>query len=123
MSRKSYQSYYLKAQELRKKISQDFHTLFKEREIHVLLTPTTPTPAFSISQSINPVEMYLNDVMTIPPSLAGLPSISVPASKTNEGLPLGLQLIAPWNEEARLLNVAKHLEDESIIESWNEQVL
>ena len=99
----------------------DFQTVFKEKGIHVLLTPTTPTPAFSLSESLSPVEMYMNDVMTIPPSLAGLPAISVPVSKTQEGLPLGLQLIAPWNEEAQLLNVAKHLEDETIIDSWNEQ--
>lgn len=119
---RTYESYYLKSQHIRQIIIQDFEKVFK-LGIDVLLTPTTPTPAFPINQQLSPVEMYVNDVMTIPASLACLPAISVPVSRSSEeDLPLGLQLIGPWNQEAKLLNVAYHLETPNQHELWFEDL-
>jgi aspartyl-tRNA(Asn)/glutamyl-tRNA(Gln) amidotransferase subunit A len=105
-----YDAYYLKAQKVRKLITQDFENTFKE--VDVLLTPTTPTAAFALDERpTDPVTMYLNDIFTVTVNLAGLPGISIPASVDNDGLPLGLQLIGPHLSEQTLLNVAAVLED------------
>ena len=94
-----YDAYYLKAQKVRQLIYQDFVSAFEK--VDAVLTPTTPSSAFPIGDKINdPVSMYLNDVFTVPASLAGLPGISVPAGLSSEGLPLGLQVLTKrWDEE------------------------
>ena len=79
--------------------------------IDALLTPTTPGPAFSLGANLDPVEMYLNDIFTVPINMAGLPGISVPAGLSDTGLPLGLQLIGRPFDEAGLMPLARALED------------
>ena len=104
-----YDAYYLKAQKLRTLIKGDFQTAFQH--VDVVLTPTAPSPAFAIGEKMDdPIAMYLNDVFTVPASMAGLPGISVPAGLSAEGLPLGLQLIGQPFDEARMLNAAHFLE-------------
>jgi aspartyl-tRNA(Asn)/glutamyl-tRNA(Gln) amidotransferase subunit A len=97
-----YDAYYLKAQQVRARIAGDFAEAFKE--VDVIVTPTAPSAAFGIGEMMDdPIAMYLNDVFTVPASLAGLPAISVPAGLSGEGLPLGLQLIGkPFDEETVL---------------------
>ncbi|WP_339712447.1 Asp-tRNA(Asn)/Glu-tRNA(Gln) amidotransferase subunit GatA [uncultured Sneathiella sp.] len=94
-----YDAYYLKAQKVRTRIADDFRDAYKN--VDVILTPTAPSAAFSFGEkSDDPLAMYLNDVFTVPASLAGLPGISVPAGLSEEGLPLGLQLLGrPFDEE------------------------
>lgn len=94
-----YDAYYIKAQKVRRLISQDFMNVFEKCD--ALLTPTAPSAAFAIGENEDdPIKMYLNDVFTVPASLAGLPGISVPAGVDAQGLPLGLQVIGrPWDEE------------------------
>jgi aspartyl-tRNA(Asn)/glutamyl-tRNA(Gln) amidotransferase subunit A len=105
-----YDAYYLKAQKVRTLIRQDFDLAFQG--VDVIAAPTAPTPAFLLgSQVDDPLTMYLNDVYTLPASLAGLPAISVPAAPTprtadRPALPVGLQLIGPALSEARLFTVA-----------------
>jgi aspartyl-tRNA(Asn)/glutamyl-tRNA(Gln) amidotransferase subunit A len=100
-----YDAYYAKAQKIRRLISNDFDQAFKSCD--VIMGPTTPTTAFAIGERCNdPVAMYLNDIYTIPVNLAGLPAASIPAGFSNAGLPIGLQIIAPYLGESRLLNVA-----------------
>lgn len=99
-----YDAYYLKAQKIRRLISDDFRSAFEE--VDVIMGPTTPTPAFKIGEKADdPVTMYLSDIYTIATNLAGLPGISIPAGFV-DGLPVGLQIIGSYFDEARLLNVA-----------------
>ncbi len=95
-----YDAYYIKAQKVRRLIVQDFMNAFEKCD--VLLTPTAPSAAFAIGENQDdPIKMYLNDVFTVPASLAGLPGMSVPAGLDPDGLPLGLQIIGrPWDEES-----------------------
>ena len=104
-----YDAYYLKAQKVRQLIYQDFVSAFEN--VDAILTPTAPTLAFPVGgKSDDPVAMYMNDVFTVPASLAGLPGISVPAGLSSDGLPLGLQLLTKrWDEET-LFRVAGVLE-------------
>jgi len=100
-----YDAYYLQAQKLRRLIAQDFAVAF--RTCDVILGPTTPTTAFPIGAKIDdPVQMYLNDIFTIPAPLAGLPGLSVPCGFDDKGLPVGLQLTGNYFSEARLLGIA-----------------
>lgn len=102
-----YDAYYSKAQQVRTLIREDFKKVFEE--VDVLFTPTAPTPAFELGAVQDPVQMYLNDVFTIPTSLAGLPGISVPAGTVEEGgvqLPVGLQIIGKPFAERQILRVA-----------------
>ena len=94
-----YDAYYLKAQKVRTLIKRDFDEAYEK--VDVLLTPTTPGPAFGIGEvSGDPVQMYLNDIFTVTVNMAGLPGISVPAGLSSEGTPLGLQLIGkPFDED------------------------
>jgi aspartyl-tRNA(Asn)/glutamyl-tRNA(Gln) amidotransferase subunit A len=102
-------AYYLKAQQVRTLIRNDFADSFKD--VDLVLTPTTPTPPFKIGESIDdPLTMYLNDIFTIPANLAGFPAISVPCGFTKSELPIAFQLIAPHFEESRLLKAAKLFE-------------
>ena len=104
-----YDAYYLKAQKLRTLIAGDFQTAFEK--VDVVLTPTAPSAAFAIGEKMDdPIAMYLNDVFTVPASMAGLPGISVPAGLSDGGLPLGLQLLGQPFDEARMLNAAHFLE-------------
>ena len=103
-----FDAYYLQAQKARKLISDDFARAF--REVDFVAGPTTPSPAFGIGQKTsNPIEMYLNDIYTIGANLAGLPAISMPCGLVRN-LPVGLQLVAPPLNEARLLKVAHHFQ-------------
>ncbi len=104
-----YDAYYLKAQKVRTRIAQDFKNAWGQCDL--LLTPTTPSAAFGMDEKFDdPVAMYLNDVFTVPASLAGLPGISVPAGVDKDGLPLGLQLIGPAFGEETVLRAAGVLE-------------
>ena len=104
-----YDAYYTRAQKVKKLISQDFDNAFEK--VDVILTPTTPSAAFGLHDSNNdPVAMYLNDIYTVTVNLAELPGISVPVGLSNDGLPLGLQLIGPKLSEQLLFNVGLTLE-------------
>ena len=105
-----YDAYYKKAQRVRGKIIEDFRKAFEQCD--VILTPTAPSAAFAINESgsMDPVTMYLNDVFTVPASLAGLPGISLPAGLNKDGLPLGLQLLANNFHEETLFKAAYTLE-------------
>ncbi len=94
-----YDAYYTKAQRVRRLIAQDF--LEAQKQVDIILTPTAPTAAFAAGENMDdPVTMWLNDIFTIPCSLAGLPGLSLPAGLNSDGLPLGLQLIGrPFDEE------------------------
>lgn len=99
-----YDAYYLKAQQARRLIRDDFVSAFEQ--VDVIMGPTAPSTAFRLGEkSDDPVSMYLSDIYTIAVNLAGLPGMSIPAGFAN-GLPLGLQLIGNYFEEGRLLNVA-----------------
>ena len=104
-----YDAYYVKALQVRRLIAEDFTKAYEKCD--VLLTPTTPSPAFAIGDKTDdPLDMYLNDVFTVTVNLAGLPGISVPASLDAQGLPLGLQLIGKAFGEEDLLRAAGVLE-------------
>src|ERR1700742_1389311 len=105
-----YDAYYARAQKLRTLIKRDFEQAFEVCD--VLLTPTTPGPAFEMgAKTSDPVEMYLQDVFTVTVNLAGLPGISVPAGLTANGLPLGLQLIGKAFDEATVLRAGLAIEN------------
>ncbi len=107
-----YDAYYLKAQKVRTLIRQDFETAFAD--VDLLLTPTTPKPAFGIGEVVgDPISMYLNDVFTVTVNMAGLPGLSVPAGLSEEGTPLGLQLIGRPFDEATLLQAGHVLETQA----------
>ncbi len=98
-----YDAYYLKAQQIRHLIADDFKAAFKQCDI--IMGPTVPSTAFKTGEkSGNPVEMYLQDIYTIATNLAGLPGMSIPAGFSH-GLPVGLQIIGNYFDEARMLNV------------------
>jgi aspartyl-tRNA(Asn)/glutamyl-tRNA(Gln) amidotransferase subunit A len=99
-----FDAYYLKAQKVRRLITDDFRAAFAK--VDLVIGPTTPTPAFSIGAKIDdPVTMYLNDIYTIGANLAGLPGVSLPCGFV-DGLPMGLQLVGPHFAEAKLFNAA-----------------
>jgi aspartyl-tRNA(Asn)/glutamyl-tRNA(Gln) amidotransferase subunit A len=100
-----YDAYYLKAQKIRRLIANDFVDAFKRCD--VVIGPTSPTVAFRIgAKTSDPVQMYLNDIYTIPANLAGLPAASIPCGFGEGGLPVGLHLVGNYFAEAKLLNVA-----------------
>jgi aspartyl-tRNA(Asn)/glutamyl-tRNA(Gln) amidotransferase subunit A len=104
-----YDAYYIKAQQVRTLIKQDFEQAFED--VDLVLTPATPTAAFRVGERMDdPVAMYLNDVFTVPANLAGLPAIALPAGLSAEGVPLGLHLIGRPFDEATLLRAADVLE-------------
>lgn len=105
-----YDAYFTKAQKVRRLMAQDFSDAFAK--VDALLTPVTPTPAFSVDSPAmtDPIAMYLNDTFTIPASMAGLPCMSIPAGLTKSKLPIGLQLITGRFEEEKLFTVAANLE-------------
>ncbi len=100
-----YDAYYKKAQQVRKLVTQDFLNTFEK--VDLLLTPTCPTTAFELGAKVDdPLSMYLSDIATIPASLAGLPSVSVPCGFDSKNMPIGLQLTAPSLSEELLLDAA-----------------
>ncbi len=101
-----YDAYYIKAQQLRRLISEDFTRAFLQSEVDVIMGPTSPTVAFKLGEKTDdPVTMYLSDIYTIAVNLAGLPGMSIPAGFVGQR-PVGLQIIGNYFDEARLLNVA-----------------
>lgn len=104
-----YDAYYKKAQRVRWLIAEDFRKAFER--VDAILTPTAPSAAFALGEKQDdPVTMYLNDVFTVPTSMAGLPGISIPGGVSKDGLPLGLQIIGKAFDEQTVLNVAYALE-------------
>ena len=112
-----YDAYYIKAQQLRRLISDDFKRAFEK--VDVIIGPTAPEPAFGLgAKSDDPITMYLSDIYTIAANLAGLPGISVPAGFVND-MPVGLQIIGNYFDEARLLNVAHRYQQAT---DWHQRV-
>jgi aspartyl-tRNA(Asn)/glutamyl-tRNA(Gln) amidotransferase subunit A len=110
-----YDAYYGKASQVRALIKRDFEEAFKNCD--VILTPTTPTPAFKIGEKTdNPLQMYLSDIFTISTNLAGIPGISVPCGFTSGGLPIGVQFLASHFEEGKLIQIASLYEKNAKIE-------
>jgi aspartyl-tRNA(Asn)/glutamyl-tRNA(Gln) amidotransferase subunit A len=105
-----FDAYYLKAQKVRTLIAKDFQDAFAQH-CDLIVAPTAPTAAFKIGEKFSdPMQMYLNDIFTIPVNLAGLPGMSVPCGFNSKGLPIGLQLIGkPW-DEATLFKVGSAYE-------------
>ncbi|MFK8397487.1 Asp-tRNA(Asn)/Glu-tRNA(Gln) amidotransferase subunit GatA [Pseudomonas sp. BGr12] len=111
-----YDAYYLKAQKIRRLIKNDFTSAFAE--VDVILGPTTPNPAWKLGEKNNdPVAQYLEDIYTITANLAGIPGLSMPAGFV-DGLPVGVQLLAPYFQEGRLLNVAHQYQ---LVSDWHKQ--
>jgi len=112
-----YDAYYLKAQKIRRLISDDFKAAFEK--VDVIMGPTSPEVAFKAGEkSEDPVSMYLSDIYTIATNLAGLPGMSVPCGFSNN-LPVGLQIIGNYFEESRLLNVAHQYQQNT---DWHTQM-
>jgi aspartyl-tRNA(Asn)/glutamyl-tRNA(Gln) amidotransferase subunit A len=107
-----YDAYYLKAQKVRTLVRRDFDRAFGQ--VDVICSPTSPTTAFRLGEKVNePLSMYLNDVFTLPASLAGIPAMSLPCALSKEGLPIGLHVMARPFEEATMLAVASAWEARS----------
>ena len=111
-----YDAYYGQAQKVRTLVLRDFQQAFER--VDVLVAPTTPSVAFTMGEREDPLQMYLNDIFTIPVNLAGLPGLSMPAGFTQIGLPIGLQIIGQAFAEATILRVAKAYEAAT---SWHER--
>ncbi|MGO1461331.1 MAG: Asp-tRNA(Asn)/Glu-tRNA(Gln) amidotransferase subunit GatA [Marinobacter sp.] len=112
-----FDAYYLKAQKVRRLIQQDFINALKE--VDVLMSPVSPSPAFAQGEKTSdPVTMYLEDIFTIAVNLAGVPAMSVPAGFV-DGLPVGLQIIGNYFDEARLLNAAHQFQQ---VTDWHQQL-
>ena len=108
-----YEDYYMKAQKVRRLISNDFNEAFNECDF--ILTPTAPSPAFPIGEKEDdPIKMYLNDIFTVPASLAGIPGISIPFGKSQNGLPLGIQLLSKHFDEQLIFNAGLYLEKNNV---------
>ena len=104
-----YDAYYTQAQKVRTLIARDFEKAWESCD--VLLTPTAPSAAFALGEKTDPLAMYLNDVFTVPSSLAGLPAMSVPGGLDAAGLPLGLQIIGKALDEQSVLNAGLAIEE------------
>lgn len=104
LSKGYYDEYYLTAQRIRSLIKRDFEDAFKK--VDIIITPTTPTPAFRLGEKQDPLSMYLCDVFTAPASLAGLPAISIPTKERIDGLPVGIQIIGRPFDERTILRTA-----------------
>ncbi len=105
-----YDAYYKKAQAVRTLVIDEFNQAFEKYD--VLVGPTAPNVAFPLGQKAHdPLAMYLTDICTVAVNLAGVPAISIPAGKDGQGLPIGFQVIAPQCQDARLLGVARAMEE------------
>ena len=107
-----YDAYYLRAQKVRTLIKRDFETCFAQG-VNAILAPATPSPAFGIGEQgqTDPIELYLNDVFTVPVNMAGLPGMTLPAGLSQQGLPLALQLIGRPFDEETLFGLGQVIED------------
>jgi len=104
-----YDAYYGTAQKVRRVIQRDFDDVY--RHVDVLLSPTSPTTAFGFGEkTADPMTMYLNDMCTIPSNLAGHPAMSVPFGSGDDGMPVGVQLLAPALGEVDMFRAAAVLE-------------
>jgi aspartyl-tRNA(Asn)/glutamyl-tRNA(Gln) amidotransferase subunit A len=113
-----YDAYYLKALKLRRLIADDYAAAFKQCD--VIMGPTSPTTAFKLgAKTDDPVAMYLSDIYTISVNLAGLPGMSIPAGFDAQGLPIGLQIIGQYFDEARVLNAAHRYQQAT---DWHQRV-
>jgi aspartyl-tRNA(Asn)/glutamyl-tRNA(Gln) amidotransferase subunit A len=113
-----YDAYYLKAQKLRRMITDDFNRAFGQCD--VILGPTSPTTAFNLGEKKDdPVAMYLSDIYTISVNLAGIPGMSIPAGFGADGRPVGLQLIGKYFDDARLLNIAHQYQQ---VTDWHKRL-
>jgi len=111
-----YDAYYIKAQKIRRLISDDFNKALEQ--VDVIMGPVSPTPAFGIGEKTSdPIEMYLADIYTIAINLAGLPAMSIPAGFI-DNKPVGLQIIGNYFAEAKLLNVAHQYQQ---VTDWHQQ--
>eukprot|EP01091_Cochliopodium_minus_P015487 TRINITY_DN5534_c0_g1_i1.p1 TRINITY_DN5534_c0_g1~~TRINITY_DN5534_c0_g1_i1.p1 ORF type:complete len:544 (+),score=140.85 TRINITY_DN5534_c0_g1_i1:31-1632(+) len=113
LSRSSFDSFYLQALKVRRLIKNDYDYVFNKESgdaVDVIITPTAPSSSFPIDQKMDPIDEYLNDVMTIPSNLAGLPAISVPFDLDQHKLPFGIQIIGSYMGETKLLQSAKVLQ-------------
>lgn len=100
-----YDAYYKKAQKVRTLIKNDFEKVFEDYD--VIIGPTTPTPAFKVGEKVDdPLTMYANDILTIPVNLAGVPGMSIPCGFNEQGLPIGLQIIAKHFDESMIFRTA-----------------
>ena len=103
-----FDAYYKKARQAQSLIRQEFVKVFEQ--VDILVTPTTPTPAFKLGEVSDPLSMYLADIFTVGLNIAGVPGISIPAGATKSGLPIGVQLVAPHFGEGKLFQAAHALE-------------
>ncbi len=103
-----YDAYYNKAQKVRAKITAELKKVFEK--VDVILTPTTPAPAFKFGEKSDPISMYLSDIFTVPANIAGVPAISVPKGVHSNGMPLDVQIMAPHFAEEKLFSLGKEIE-------------
>ena len=112
-----YDAYYLKAQQIRRLIRDDFQTALTE--VDVIIGPTTPAPAFKLNEFIDdPIAMYLSDIYTVSVNLAGLPALSIPAGNI-DNLPIGMQIIGNYFKESQLLNIAHRFQQ---VTDWHKKI-
>ena len=105
-----YNAYFLKAAKARTLIIEEYQKAFEQCDF--ILTPVSPSPAFKLGEKVNdPVAMYLEDVMSVPLNLAGVPGLAIPAGETKTGLPIGLQLIGPRRSDKKLIEFSKELQE------------
>jgi aspartyl-tRNA(Asn)/glutamyl-tRNA(Gln) amidotransferase subunit A len=110
-----YDAYYKKASQVRTRVKEDFEEAFKTCD--VILTPTSPTPAFKIGErDADPLKMYLSDIFTVSANLSGIPGISVPCGFTAQGLPIGAQFLARHFEEGKIIQIAHNYEKHAQLE-------
>jgi aspartyl-tRNA(Asn)/glutamyl-tRNA(Gln) amidotransferase subunit A len=108
-----YDAFYGKATAVRELVRQDYAQAFDKKNsgVDIILTPTAPTPAWPIGEKVNdPLQMYLEDIFTVPANLAGIPALSVPAGQTRAGLPVGVQLAGPHFAENNLFALGEIIE-------------
>ena len=105
-----YDAYFLKAAKARTLIVQEYEDAFKK--VDFILMPVSPNPAFKLGEKVNdPVSMYLEDVMSVSLNLAGVPGLTIPAGRTANGLPIGLQLVGPRKSDKNLIEFSKELQE------------
>ena len=103
-----YDSYYSQALKVRRLIKNQFLNAFEN--VDLILTPTSPSPAFKIGEKIkDPVNMYLSDIFTVPMSLAGVPAMNIPFGENLDGLPIGIQFTSNYFEENKIFSIAKFI--------------
>jgi aspartyl-tRNA(Asn)/glutamyl-tRNA(Gln) amidotransferase subunit A len=116
LSQGYYDAYYLQSQKIRRIIAQDFQTAFTTCD--VLMGPVAPQVAWKVGEkSKDPVEMYLEDIYTLSPNLAGLPAMSIPCGMSTDNLPIGLQIIGNYFSEAQMIQIADHYQR---VSTWHQ---